>query len=209
MTGLQQALAAFAILALASCGAASSQAQPRPAQPAIDPAHSAQAVFAGGCFWSMETDFDHLDGILETVSGYTGGQMQHPTYEDVSTETTGHYESVRITYDTTKLTYMQVLNYYWRHIDPLDSGGQFCDRGPSYHTAIFVTPAQRIEAETSLTQVEHTLGQNVVTQILRLGAFWPAEDYHQDYAIKNPAHYHAYRMACGRDARVARVWRGH
>ncbi len=207
MTGLQKALAAFAAFALAACGVSSSEAQISP-HPARTGPHLAQAVFAGGCFWSMETDFDHLDGVVETIDGYTGGHVDHPTYEDVTTETTGHFESVRVTYDTTKLTYAQVLHYYWRHIDPTDSGGQFCDRGASYQTAIFVTPQQRAEADASKADTEQVLGGHVATQILPLATFWPAEDYHQDYAIKNPAHYHAYRTGCGRDAAVARVWRG-
>ena len=207
MTGLQKTIAAFAMLALAACGVGVSDAQISP-HPAPSGPHLAQAVFAGGCFWSMETDFDHLDGVVETIDGYTGGQLAHPTYEQVSTETTGHYESVRVTYDTTKLTYAQLLHYYFRHIDPTDSGGQFCDRGPSYHSAVFVTPAQQADADAAKAEAQQTLGRNVVTRILPLGPFWPAEDYHQDYAIKNPAHYHAYRVGCGRDAAVAAVWRG-
>ena len=198
-------LAALAGLALMACGAST-------AQPAAQPQHSngprAEAVFAGGCFWSMEHDFEQLPGVIDAIDGYTGGAMAHPSYEDVSSETTGHYESVRVIYDTSRLTYAQLLHYYWRHIDPTDSGGQFCDRGPSYHTAIFVTPAQRAEAEASKTETQQILGVPIATQVLPLGPFYQAEDYHQDYAKKHPVEYGAYRVGCRRDAVVAAVWRG-
>ncbi|HVY85255.1 MAG TPA: peptide-methionine (S)-S-oxide reductase MsrA [Caulobacterales bacterium] len=192
---------ALSAMVLAACGASA-------AQPAAPHGPTAEAVFAGGCFWSMESDFEHLPGVIDAIDGYSGGHVDHPTYEQVSSETTGHYESVRVIYDTSRLSYAQLLHYYWRHIDPTDSGGQFCDRGSSYHTAIFVTPAQRAEAEASKAEAERVLGVRVATQILPLTHFWQAEDYHQNYARLHPVAYGAYRAGCRRDAVVAAVWRG-
>ncbi len=170
---------------------------------------TAEAVFAGGCFWCVEHDFEELSGVVEAVSGYTGGALENPTYEDVVTETTGHYEAVRVVYDPAVVTYDQLLDYFWRHVDPTDAGGQFCDRGPSYRTGIFVTPEQRATAEASRGELEASgwLPAPVATEILPLGAFWEAEEYHQDYSDKNPVRYQYYRRGCGRDARVRDVWR--
>jgi peptide-methionine (S)-S-oxide reductase len=164
----------------------------------------AEAVFAGGCFWCVESDFEHLEGVVEAQSGYTGGTLANPTYANHE----GHLEAVRVIYDPTRVSYAQLLNHFWRHHDPLDSGGQFCDRGPSYRAAIFVTAEQRPVAEASLAQTERTLGRDVTTPIRPLTRFWPAEDYHQDYYQRNPVTYRFYRWRCGRDARVAEVWRG-
>ncbi|HVZ99708.1 MAG TPA: peptide-methionine (S)-S-oxide reductase MsrA [Caulobacterales bacterium] len=196
-------LTGLAVLVLAACGATTAAPQP------VAHGARAEAVFAGGCFWSMESDFEHLDGVIDAIDGYTGGHVDHPSYEDVATETTGHYESVRVIYDSSRLTYAQLLHYYWRHIDPTDSGGQFCDRGPSYRTAIFVTPAQRAEAEASKAETERVLGRAVDTRILPLAQFWQAEAYHQNYARLHPVAYGAYRVGCRRDQVVAAVWRGH
>jgi peptide-methionine (S)-S-oxide reductase len=165
----------------------------------------AQAVFAGGCFWCVESDFEHLDGVIEAVSGYTGGELRNPTYENHE----GHTEAVRVTYDPRRITYAQLLHHFWRHHDPLDSGGQFCDRGASYRPAIFVTEEQRPAAEASLAQTQRTLGRQVATPILPLGRFWNAEEYHQDYYRKNPVPYRFYRWRCGRDERVRQVWGDH
>jgi peptide-methionine (S)-S-oxide reductase len=188
------ALAALALIA----GFGLSQAQ-------APPAHSAraEAVFAGGCFWCVESDFEHLDGVVGAVSGYTGGALVNPTYRNHE----GHAEAVRVTYDPARISYPQLLHHFWRHHDPLDGGGQFCDRGPSYRSAIFVTEAQRAAAESSLGEAERTLGRDVATPILPLGRFWIAEDYHQDYYQKNPIPYRFYRLRCGRDARIDEVWR--
>ncbi len=191
-------------LALAFGGLAAAQpAQPRPS------AARAEAVFAGGCFWSMETDFEHLAGVIDAIDGYTGGHVRNPSYEQVSSETTGHYEAVRVIYDPARLSYAQLVDYFWRHIDPTDSGGQVCDRGPSYRTAIFVAnPGQRAAAEASKAAIEraHALRRPIATQILPLGPFYQAEAYHQNYARRNPIAYRAYRAGCGRDARVRQVW---
>ncbi|HEX5007468.1 MAG TPA: peptide-methionine (S)-S-oxide reductase MsrA, partial [Hyphomonadaceae bacterium] len=155
--------------------------------PALAPAAHAekqQAVFAGGCFWCMEHDMQAIPGVLKVESGYTGGKLRNPSYEDVITETTGHYESVRVTFDTDKITYEQLLSRYWPLVDPTDDGGQFCDRGPSYRPAIFVTPAQKAAAEASKARIiaSRRVNGTVIVPILPLGEFWPAEEYHRDYA---------------------------
>jgi peptide-methionine (S)-S-oxide reductase len=187
----------FLALALTACGAAPSSAQPERTQ-----ANRAEAVFAGGCFWCVESDFEHLAGVIEAESGYTGGELQNPTYRNHE----GHTEAVRVIYDPSRVSYAQLLHHFWRHHDPLDAGGQFCDRGPSYRSAIFVTPEQRSAAEASLAATERTLGRDVATPIRPLGQFWRAEEYHQDYYEKNSVQYRFYRWRCGRDERVREVW---
>jgi peptide-methionine (S)-S-oxide reductase len=164
------------------------------------------AVFAGGCFWSMETDFDKVPGVVSTVSGYSGGAERNPTYEQVSSETTGHLESVKVTFDPAKITYRQLADKYLRTIDPTDKGGQFCDRGASYRTAIFATAAQKTDADAALAAAGAELKRPIATVERPAAAFWPAEGYHQNYAQKNPDHYHRYRAGCGRDARVKQLW---
>ena len=178
--------------------------------PAAGPGE-AVAVFAGGCFWCMETDFDGLDGVIHTTSGYAGGHVKNPTYMDVTSEMSGHKEVVRVVYDTRKLSYEKLLDYYWHHVDPTDAGGQFCDRGDSYETAIYVSSdAQRVSAEASKRAIDarKVLAKPIVTPIVTLDQFWAAEIYHQDFHEKNPGRYLPYRMGCGRDATVARVWAG-
>ena len=165
------------------------------------------AVFAGGCFWCVEADFDKVPGVTETVSGYTGGALANPSYEQVSYGGTGHYEAVQITYDADEVSYDELLRTFWRTVDPTDAGGQFCDRGESYLTAVFVAnEEQRATAEASKAEAEKLLGQEIVTPILDLNEFWPAEEYHQDYYHKNPHRYNYYRWACGRNARVEELW---
>lgn len=167
----------------------------------------AVAIFAGGCFWCVEADFDKLTGVIETVSGYTGGALDNPTYRDVITETTGHYEAVRITYDPSTVSYDALVSYLLRHVDPLDANGQFCDRGPSYRTAIFpATPDERAAAQAAIADASALLNAQVVTDVIDQGTFWPAEDYHQDYYLKNPVQYRYYRTVCGRDRRIEAVW---
>lgn len=182
---------------------------PLVAAPGAIAQQKAQAVFAGGCFWCMEHDMKAIPGVLEVMSGYTGGKEKNPTYEQVSSETTGHYESVRVTYDPSKVTYEQILSRYWRLIDPTDNGGQFCDRGPSYRPAIFVTPEQRPIAEASKQKLidSKKLTKPVIVPILPLGAFWPAEEYHRDFAEKNAGRYNQYRAGCGRDVVLRKVWK--
>lgn len=166
-----------------------------------------KAIFAGGCFWCVEADFDKVPGVLETVSGYTGGTVQNPTYKQVTYGDTGHYEAVEITYDPDKVSYEELLHTFWRTVDPTDAGGQFCDRGQSYETAIFVADeAERAAAEASKAEAGQVVGQEIVTPILDAGAFWQAEDYHQNYYKKEPMRYNYYRWGCGRNARVEDLW---
>ena len=174
-----------------------------------DPSAIETAVFAGGCFWCVESDFDKVDGVLETVSGYTGGTTKNPTYKQVSYENTGHYEAVQISYDPNVVSYAELVSYFFLHVDPTDAGGQFCDRGDSYRTAVFSKQGEQqdaaLAAKTRLSELNKLPGP-VVTPILPAADFWPAEDYHQDYYIKSPLRYKYYRRSCGRDARVKKVW---
>jgi peptide-methionine (S)-S-oxide reductase len=185
-----------------------SHADDKPVRAAPDaPQRLATAVFAGGCFWCVESDFDKLKGVVDTVSGYTGGRTDNPTYKEVSREDTGHYEAVKVTYDPTVVSYAQLTDYFLRHVDPTDADGQFCDRGESYRTAIFVArDGERTAAEAALVKAEKEIGQDVVTPVIKAAKFFPAEDYHQDYYKKNPVKYKYYRTACGRDARVKEIW---
>ncbi len=168
---------------------------------------TAKAAFAGGCFWCMEAAFDEVPGVVSTTSGYTGGEKKNPTYEEVGSGTTGHAESVEVAYDSSKVSYQQLLDAYWHNVDPTDGGGQFCDRGNQYRTAIFYeNEDQKRLAEASKQQIEKELGKKVVTQIVPAGPFWPAEDYHQDFYEKNPLRYKFYRAGCGRDNRLHELW---
>ena len=167
------------------------------------------ATFAGGCFWCVESDFDNVPGVLRTISGYTGGNLKDPTYNDVSAGGTGHREAVRIFFDPNKVTYTALLDIFWRSVDPTDAGGQFCDRGVSYETAIFANSAeQRRLAEASKRKLQHSgaLNRPIVTPIETAGRFYPAEDYHQDYYKKSPLRYKLYRFGCGRDKRIRDLW---
>lgn len=167
----------------------------------------AVAIFAGGCFWCMEPPYDKLPGVLSTTSGYIGGKTVNPTYRQVVGGDTGHAEAVQVVYDPTKITYEKLLEVFWRNVDPLDAGGQFCDRGDSYRTGIFVhDDAQLRLAQESKKQVEAKLKKPVVTEIVLAPKFYPAEDYHQDYYVKNPVRYKFYRQNCGRDDRLREVW---
>jgi peptide-methionine (S)-S-oxide reductase len=170
-------------------------------------AATATAMFAGGCFWCMESDFEKLSGVAGVVSGYAGGHTVNPTYEQSSSGTTGHAESVQVTYATDKVSYAQLLDYYWHHIDPLTPNAQFCDHGDQYRSVIFYGSEQEHQAAlASKAKFEKQLGKPIVTEIVAAGPFYPAEDYHQDYYKKNPIRYHYYRHACGRDARVKEIW---
>jgi len=172
-------------------------------------ADEAVAVFAGGCFWCMEPPYDELDGVNSTTSGYTGGHVANPTYQQVVRGDTGHYESVKITYDPDVISYAELLDVFWHNVDPFDAGGQFCDRGSSYRAAVFyLTPAQQAAVRESKARLEETFGRPVVTQILEADIFYPAEDYHQNYYEKNPVRYKFYRWNCGRDARLETIWGG-
>ncbi len=174
---------------------------------AADAQERARATFAGGCFWCMEPPFDKLDGVVSTTSGYTGGHTTAPTYEQISTGRTGHTEAVEIVYDPGKVTYAQLLEVFWRNVDPLTANAQFCDVGSQYRAAIFVhDETQRRMAEDSKREVARTLAKPVVTEIVTASKFWPAEDYHQDFYKKNPVRYNLYRAGCGRDQRLEAIW---
>ncbi|WP_425079457.1 peptide-methionine (S)-S-oxide reductase MsrA [Ruegeria denitrificans] len=184
------------------------------------PAAGAETLtVAGGCFWCVESDFESVPGVIGAVSGYTGGKSASPTYDQVSKGGTGHYEAVQITFDPARVSRETLLNMFFRSVDPTDAGGQFCDRGDSYRTAIFVSnTGEKALAEQAKKEAQRALGQNVVTPILKAGTFYPAEAYHQDYYKGNkliltrfgPKRQHnaykAYRKACGRDARVKQLW---
>lgn len=168
---------------------------------------TATAIVAGGCFWCVESDFDKVPGVVSTVSGYTGGALANPSYKQVSAGGTGHREAVKITFDPSRVSYEELLNVFWRTVDPTDAGGQFCDRGKSYETAIFVeSEEQRRIAEASKAAADAELDGDIVTPIEDAGPFYPAEEYHQDYYNKNSLQYKYYRWSCGRDARVKEVW---
>lgn len=171
-------------------------------------AFAAKAVFAGGCFWCVESDFEKVDGVIAAVSGYTGGHTQNPTYKQVGRNNTGHYEAVEVEYDPDKVSYEELLEVFWRNIDPFDDRGQFCDKGSSYLSAIFVLDeSQRVLANESLQRVVSRFkGKTVVTPILDAKTFYPAEDYHQDYYKRNSVRYNYYRWGCGRDKRLQAIW---
>lgn len=172
-------------------------------------AEEATAIFAGGCFWCVESDFDKVEGVTATVSGYIGGTTTEPTYKTVTRGGTGHYEAVEITYDSSVVDFETLVRHFFTHVDPIDDGGQFCDRGHSYKTAIFATTdEQRVIAERVKMDydAQGILPEPIVTPILDNAPFWDAEGYHQDYYMKNPIRYNFYRRSCGRDARVDALW---
>lgn len=163
------------------------------------------AIFAGGCFWSAEHDIEHTPGVKDVVVGYSGGTRKNPTYGNHD----GHFEAIRVTYDPAKISYPQLVDAFFHNIDPTDPAGQICDYGPSYRTAVFVAdPAERSAAEQVKAKVAKILKKPVATEIRPAMTFWPAEGYHQDYARKNPVNYNAYRVGCGREARLKAVWAG-
>ena len=168
-----------------------------------------EAILAGGCFWCIESALEHVPGVVEVMSGYTGGSQADPTYEEVSAKQTGHYEAVKVIFDPSRLSYKEVLDQFWRNINPTDEGGQFSDRGPQYRTAIFyLNEEQRkiADASKSKMEVSGTYDKPIVTPILKAGPFYRAEDYHQDYYRKNPLHYRLYRWGSGRDQYLNKIW---
>ncbi len=168
---------------------------------------TATAIFAGGCFWCTEADFDKVPGVLSTTSGYIGGAVVNPTYGQVSAGGTGHAEAVKVVYDPDEVDYERLLDIYWRTVDPLRVDAQFCDVGDQYRTAIFaVTPGQKAAAEASRAAIAERFDEPIATEIADAGTFWPAEDYHQDYHEKNPLRYRFYRWNCGRDQRLEDLW---
>ena len=191
------------IVVLALSCAGTFAATPGSAQPG-----QATAIFAGGCFWCVEADFDKLPGVTGTESGYAGGKQPNPTYHDVSAGGTGHAEVVRVTYDPKVVSYEKLLDYFWRHVDPTVKDQQFCDVGNQYRSAIlYENDAQKASALASKSALEKS-GRlpHVYTEIVPAGTFYPAEEYHQDYYVKNPVRYKYYRYSCGRDARIKQVW---
>ncbi len=173
------------------------------------PATTAKATFAGGCFWCMEPPFDKLDGVLSTTSGYTGGTKVNPTYQEVSAGSTGHAEAMQVEYDPKRVSFEKLLDVFWHNVDPTQKDGQFCDHGSQYRTAIFVHDAeQKRVADASKATLEKSkpFKGDIVTEIVPATTFYPAEEYHQDYYMKNPLRYKLYRTGCGRDARLKEVW---
>jgi peptide methionine sulfoxide reductase msrA/msrB len=192
--------------ATSGCGHADTTtvAVPRPEDSGVE-----TAVFAGGCFWCTEADLEKLDGVVEVVSGYTGGHDPDPTYEEVSSGTTGHYEAVEVRFDSRAISYAKLLDYFWRHIDPTDAGGQFVDRGPQYRAAIFfLNDGQRVIAEKSKAALARAgvFEEPIVTEILPFKAFYPAEDHHQNFCRMNPMRYNSYRAGTGRDRFLELSW---
>lgn len=176
-------------------------------QAAANQAGLETAVFAGGCFWCMEKPFDQLPGVVSTTSGYTGGSVENPTYEEVSGGGTGHYEAMEVRYDPDKVSYEKLLETFWVNVDPLDAKGQFCDKGDQYRSAIFYeTPGQATEAKASKEAIAAKLAQPITTKILPAMPFYNAEDYHQNYYQTHAVRYRVYRYGCGRDQRLSEVW---
>lgn len=177
-------------------------------EPATEPGYS-KATFAGGCFWCMEEAYERVPGVISAVSGYMGGTVKNPTYEQVSSGRTGHMEVVQVQYDPSKVTYAKLLDVFWHNVDPTQADGQFCDHGSQYRSAIFYRgDEQKKLAEASKTALAKTkpFKGDIVTAILPAGDFYPAEEYHQDFYRKNPARYKFYKTGCGREARLAQLW---
>lgn len=212
--------AALCLLVTAACGPArGGQAPPddrsgasrasgtaaRPDAPAPD--GLAKATFAGGCFWCMEPPFDDIEGVRSTTSGYIAGDVDDPTYEQVSSGGTGHAEAMQVLYDPEEVSYEELLHVFWRNVDPFDAGGQFCDRGNQYRTGIFYhSDEQRRLAEASKAELTSRFDEAIVTPVEPATTFYPAEEYHQDYYEKNPLRYKFYRTSCGRDGRLEEIW---
>jgi peptide-methionine (S)-S-oxide reductase len=202
-------------LLLAGLLSACSPAQPPRAQSAPAAAvgqpsgPTAKAVFAGGCFWCVEADFDKVPGVLSTTAGYTGGKTANPNYQEVSSNLTGHAEAVEIVFDPAKVDYAQLVEHFWRTIDPTTKDRQFCDVGSSYRTAIYAQDAEQLRiAQASRAALEKSkpFQGPIVTEVAQADTFYPAEEYHQDYYLKNPVRYKYYRNGCGRDARLKQLW---
>ncbi len=188
---------------LAACSSAQSAETPTPSNVQLS-GQTDTAILAGGCFWCVESDFEKLPGVYEAVSGYSGGDLQSPTYRNHGQ----HVEVSKITFDPTVITYEEILDYYWRHIDPTDNGGQFCDRGHAYIPVIYARPDQLAQAQESKANIEKIkpFSAPIRVPVLPAKTFWKAEEYHQDYYKKNPAHYNRYRKGCRRDAVVKSLW---
>lgn len=220
ITTMKHAATLLPVLVLAACADASGQASETQSQSPVmtegpqatyvsdAPDGLATAIFAGGCFWCVEKDFEEVDGVIEVKSGYTGGTLDNPDYKTVSYTETGHYEAAEVLFDPSVVSYRQLVDYFWTTVDPTDPEGQFCDKGSSYRTAVFVTEDQRATAQSSLTELEANkpFSEPIVTPILDAVTFFDAEDYHQDYYKKNPVRYRVYRAGCRRDATLRGLW---
>ena len=179
----------------------------RTAVPTLDPAVSDTATFAGGCFWCMEPPYDHIEGVASTTSGFAGGETKDPSYRQVASGATSHTEVVQVVYNSTQVSYDRLLRVYWHNVDPFDGTGQFCDRGLQYRPAIFPHNDQQLRrARDSKETVADRFEREVAVEVQSLDAFYPAEDYHQNYYKKNPGRYKNYRSGCGRDARLKEIW---
>lgn len=203
------ALATLAVLALANTNAGNATSQIKNGEHSVGEPKYETAIIAGGCFWCVEKDFDRLPGVKETISGYTGGHTDNPTYKAISKGDTGHIEALKVIYDPNVLSYEKLLYSFWRSVDPTDPGGQFCDRGSSYVTAIFALNDEQFKIATiSKEKLDATkrLPKPIATEVKRARKFYPAESYHQNYYKKKPLKYGFYRYRCGRDKRVKALW---
>jgi peptide-methionine (S)-S-oxide reductase len=195
----------IALITLAAPGPAAAQAQPGQGAKTA----TAKATFAGGCFWCMEEAYDKVPGVVATVSGYMGGQVKNPTYEQVTTGRTGHAEVVQVEYDPKQVSYAKLVEVFWRNIDPTQKDGQFCDHGPQYRSGIFFHDAEQkrvAEASRAALQKSKPFKGEIVTEITKSSQFYPAEGYHQDFHTKNPTRYKFYKSGCGRVERLQQVW---
>ena len=210
MLNVRNAALVFAATLLLGLAAISqAQAPKAAAKPGANATGYAKATFAGGCFWCMEPPYDKLDGVISTKSGYTGGQKKNPTYDEVSSGRTGHAEAVEVVYDPKKIGYEKLLEVFWRNVDPTVKDQQFCDVGSQYRTGIFYHDEEQkrlAEASKAALEKNKPFKGPIVTEITRATEFYPAEDYHQDYYLKNPVRYKFYRSGCGRDNRLKQLW---
>jgi len=203
----RRALACLIIFVLAACSPGAPAEGASPGAQSRDSGRREVAVFAGGCFWSVEANFERMPGVVAAVSGFAGGRVARPTYDQVVRGGTGHLESVQVTFDPARISYRQLVDRFWLTIDPTDAEGQFCDRGAAYATAVFASPSQRPAAEASRRAAAARIGAaRFVTPVRDAVRFWPAEAYHQDFARHNPARYAGYSRFCGRSARLRAVW---
>ncbi len=203
----RRALASLVLLVLAACSPGAPAESAATGPQAGESGRREVAVFAGGCFWSVEANFERIPGVVEAVSGFAGGRAANPTYDQVIRGGTGHLEAVQVTFDPARISYRQLVDRFWRTIDPTDPDGQFCDQGASYATAVFASPAQKPAAEASRRAAVGRIGAaRFVTPVRDAARFWPAEAYHQDFARLNPARYAGYSRFCGRAARLRAVW---
>lgn len=200
-------IALTAVLSVAACSPGDSAAVAAPAPAQADSGRRETAVFAGGCFWSVEANFEAMPGVVSAVSGFAGGRVASPSYDQVVRGGTGHLEAVQVTFDPARITYRQLVDRFWRTIDPTDPDGQFCDQGAPYATAVFATAAQKPAAHASRNAAAAVVGASrFVTPVRDAARFWPAEAYHQDFAKTNPVRYGGYTRFCGRNARLKAVW---